>query len=141
MCLPCAQPPPLDPFFAPPPNITRGDRISEHTAAFNVRRGRRREPNFTKKRIPVLGLTSPWARAPLCKGHVGRIRFFGVGAADRKVCPTANFVVRYTKKETNAEMKEGQQEARELSASNYGCNEWWLLLEPTAEPSAKRLRR
>ena len=44
-------------------------------------------------------------------------------------------------KETNAEMKEGQQEARELSASNYGCNEWWLLLEPTAEPSAKRLRR
>ena len=54
---------------------------------------------------------------------------------------TANFVVRYTKKETNAEMKEGQQEARELSASNYGCNEWWLLLEPTAEPSAKRLRR
>ena len=59
----------------------------------------------------------------------------------RKVCPTANFVVRYTKKETNAEMKEGQQEARELSASNYGCNEWWLLLEPTAEPSAKRLRR
>ena len=86
-------------------------------------------------------LTSPWARAPLCKGHVGRIRFFGVGAADRKVCPTANFVVRYTKKETNAEMKEGQQEARELSASNYGCNEWWLLLEPTAEPSAKRLRR
>ena len=52
--------------------------------------------------------------------------------------PTANFVVQ---KETNAEMKEGQQEARELSASNYGCNEWWLLLEPTAEPSAKRLRR
>ena len=33
------------------------------------------------------------------------------------------------KKETNAEMKEGQQEARELSASNYGCNEWWLLLD------------
>ena len=55
---------------------------------------------------------------------MGRIRFFGVGAADRKVCPTANFVVRYTKKETNAEMKEGQQEARERSASNYGCNEW-----------------
>ena len=47
----------------------------------------------------------------------------------------------HLQKETNAEMKEGQQEARELSASNYGCNEWWLLLEPTAEPSAKRLRR
>ena len=36
----------------------------------------------------------------------------------------------HEEKETNAEMKEGQQEARELSASNYGCNEWWLLLEP-----------
>ena len=53
----------------------------------------------------------------------------------------ASLQARYTKKETNAEMKEGPQPARELSASNYGCNEWWLLLEPTAEPSAKRLRR
>ena len=31
--------------------------------------------------------------------------------------------------------------ACKLAADNYGCNEWWLLLEPTAEPSAKRLRR
>ena len=32
-----------------------------------------------------------------------------------KVCPTANFLVRYTKKETNGEMTEGGEEARELS--------------------------
>ena len=29
-------------------------------------------------------------------------------------------MLRYTKKETNGEMKEGQEEARELSARNYG---------------------
>ena len=40
------------------------------------------------------------------------------------------FVVRYTKKETNGEMAEGTEEARELSAGNYGRDEWWLLLNP-----------
>ena len=34
------------------------------------------------------------------------------------------------KKETNGEMKEGAEEARELSASNYGRDEWWVLLDP-----------
>ena len=47
-----------------------------------------------------------------------------------KLCPTANFLLRYTKKETNGEMKEGQEEARELLARNYGRDEWWLLLDP-----------
>ena len=27
-------------------------------------------------------------------------------------------------------MKEGQEEARELAARNYGRKEWWLLLDP-----------
>ena len=27
-------------------------------------------------------------------------------------------------------MKEGQEEARELAARNYGREEWWLLLDP-----------
>lgn len=62
--------------------------------------------------------------------HIARVRFFGVSAAWKKVCPTANFLLRYTKKETNAEMKEGQEEARELSADNYGRDEWWVLLDP-----------
>ena len=62
--------------------------------------------------------------------HIGRVRFFGVSAADKRACPTANFKLRFTKKETNSEMKEGQEEARELAARNYGREEWWLLLDP-----------
>ena len=65
--------------------------------------------------------------------HMGRVRFFGVNAKWRKVCPTANFLVRYTKKETNGEMAEGAEEARELSAANYGRDEWWVLLDPVDE--------
>lgn len=34
------------------------------------------------------------------------------------------------KKETNGDMTEGQEEARELSARNYGRDEWWVLLDP-----------
>ena len=42
------------------------------------------------------------------------------------MCPTANFLLHYTKKETYSAMTEGQEEARELSASNYGRDEWWV---------------
>ena len=73
-------------------------------------------------------------RAPALR-HIGRVRFFGVSAADKKACPTANFKLRFTKKETNSEMKEGQEEVRELAARNYGRDEWWLLLDPVVEPS------
>ena len=68
--------------------------------------------------------------------HIGRVRFFGVTskAWRLKLCPTANFLIWYTKKETNSEMKEGQEEARELSAANYGREEWWVLLDPVPEP-------
>ena len=62
--------------------------------------------------------------------------FVGVSAKWRKACPTANFLVRYTKKETNGEMTEGQEEARVLSAANYGRDEWWLLLNPVQESEA-----
>ena len=53
-------------------------------------------------------------------------------AAWKKVCPTANFLLHYTKKETYSAMTEGQEDARELSASNYGRDEWWVLLEPVS---------
>ena len=43
--------------------------------------------------------------------RMGRVRFFGVGAKWRKVCPTANFLLRYTKKETDGAMAEGTEEA------------------------------
>ena len=59
---------------------------------------------------------------------------------NKKACPTANcvslrFKLRFTKKETNSEMKEGQEEVRELAARNYGRDELWLLLDPVVEPS------
>jgi hypothetical protein len=63
--------------------------------------------------------------------HVGRVRFFGVGNRWKKVCPTANFVVRYSKKETNGAMSDGVMEGLELSQINYGRHEWWLLLDRT----------
>ena len=68
--------------------------------------------------------------------HVGRVRFHGVSKGWLKVCPTANYLLRYTKKQTNGDMTEGQEEARELSASNYGRDEWWVLLDPIAEASS-----
>ena len=53
----------------------------------------------------------------------------------RYICPTANFLVRYTKKETNGELTEGLEEAR-VSAANYGRDEWWLLLDLVQEAEA-----
>ena len=38
-------------------------------------------------------------------------------------------MVRYTKKETNGEFKDGSEEARELCTANYGHDEWWVLLD------------
>ena len=66
-------------------------------------------------------------RAPALR-HIGRVRFSSVSLLqNKKACPTANFKLRFTKKETNSEMKEGQEEVRELAARNYGRDEWWLL--------------
>ena len=61
--------------------------------------------------------------------HVGKVRFFGVGAKWKKQCETANFLVYYTKKDTGGLLN--GEEARELSSRNYGTDEWWLLLDPT----------
>ena len=61
--------------------------------------------------------------------HVGKVRFFGVGAKWKKQCETANFLVYYTKKDTGGLLN--GEEARELSSRNYGPDEWWLLLDPT----------
>ena len=58
--------------------------------------------------------------------HVGKVRFFGVGAKWKKQCETANFLVYYTKKDTGGLLN--GEEARELSSRNYGTDEWWLLL-------------
>ena len=62
--------------------------------------------------------------------YVGKIKLYGVSAACKKACPSANFLVKYGKKETGGAL-EGD-EALELTEANYGRDEWWLLLEPSA---------
>ena len=54
-----------------------------------------------------------------------------VGKTDQKKVPTATHVVEFKKKETNNKDLVGK-EAAELSPANYGPDEWWLLLEPSA---------
>ena len=50
----------------------------------------------------------------------------------KKSCQEANFLVSYTKKDTNDSALGGRDEALELAAHNYGRDEWWLLLEPVS---------
>ena len=55
---------------------------------------------------------------------------FGASDSWKQDSPTANFLIKYTKKETGNAL-EGD-EALELTAANstYGRDEWRLLLEP-----------
>ena len=46
----------------------------------------------------------------------------------KKVCPSANFLIKYAKKETDNAL-DGDS-ALELTSANYGRDEWWLLLDP-----------
>ena len=62
--------------------------------------------------------------------YIGKIKLYGVSEACKKACPSANFLVKYTKKEIGSAL-EGD-EALELTKANYGRDEWWLLLEPSA---------
>ena len=64
--------------------------------------------------------------------YMGRIKLFGVSASWQKVCTSANFLVRYAKKETDNAL-DGDS-AIELATHNYGRDEWWLLLD--AAPAA-----
>ena len=61
--------------------------------------------------------------------YIGKIKLYGVSEACKKACPSANFLVKYTKKETGSAL-EGD-EALELTKANYWRDEWWLLLEPS----------
>jgi hypothetical protein len=60
--------------------------------------------------------------------YLGRIKLFSVSPAWKKVCPSANFLVKYAKKETGNAL-DGDS-ALELATHNYGRDEWWLLLDP-----------
>ena len=56
----------------------------------------------------------------------------GGGVRWTKSCQGTNFLVSYTKKDTNDSALGGRDEALELAAHNYGRDEWWLLLDPVS---------
>ena len=60
--------------------------------------------------------------------YIGRVKLFGVSAAWKKACPSANFIIKYSKTETGNAL-DGDS-AIELATHNYGVDEWWLLLDP-----------
>ena len=63
--------------------------------------------------------------------YMGRIKLFGVSAAWKKACPSANFLVKFTKRETDNALD--GDEGLELAAHNYGCDEWWVLLNEVTD--------
>ena len=60
--------------------------------------------------------------------YMGKIHSYGLSEAWQKLCPNANFLVKYTKGEAG-DVLGGCTEAVELTAEKYGHDEWWLLLE------------
>ena len=52
----------------------------------------------------------------------------GVSDAWKANLPNANFLIKYTRKDTG-DVLQGD-EARVLTMRNYGPGEWWLLLDP-----------
>ena len=61
----------------------------------------------------------------------GKIKLYGVLEAWKEACPNANFLIKYTKKDTDSTLQ--GDEARELTVRNYGPGEWWLLLDSVGE--------
>ena len=63
-----------------------------------------------------------------CTGwFVGRVARNRVTTKDRRGVPTANYIVRYTAKQTNGKIN--GLVACELSVRTYGHSQWWVLLQ------------
>ena len=63
-----------------------------------------------------------------CTGwFVGRVARNRVTTRDRRGVPTANYIVRYTAKQTNGKLN--GLVACELSVRTYGHSQWWVLLQ------------
>ena len=58
---------------------------------------------------------------------VGRVTRNRVTARDRREVPTANYVIRFTARQTNGQL-DGLV-ACELSARTYGIDQWWVMLQ------------
>ena len=66
--------------------------------------------------------------------YMGHVQRRGAPAKDKKKTPSANFVVKYTKKLTGGKL-EGKVSC-ELSANLYGAENWSVLLKRNAPASA-----
>ena len=75
-------------------------------------------------------LPPPSPRSSCSARLMGTVQNFGVGPVWKQ--PDATHIVKYQCKDTGTRALEGRV-ACKLAADNYGCNEWWVLLEP--EPS------
>ena len=67
---------------------------------------------------------------------VGRVAHNRVTTRDRRGVPTANYIVRYTAKQTNGQI-DGLV-ACELSARTYGDSQWWVLLQRSGAGLCRR---
>ena len=67
---------------------------------------------------------------------VGRVAHNRVTARDKRGVPTANYIVRYTAKQTNGQI-DGLV-ACELSARTYGASQWWVLLQRSGADLCRR---
>ena len=82
--------------------------------------------------VPLWALHEPACKRPWTRSrYVGTIKLYDVSPAWKKRCPTASFLFKYTKQGTNNAL-EGD-EVLELTAANYGPEEWWLLLNPVVQ--------
>ena len=61
---------------------------------------------------------------------IGRVQSRNLSDADLKKSPSANFVIKYSSKETNKVLS--GLEARELSALTHGPTRWWVELQKKA---------
>lgn len=61
---------------------------------------------------------------------IGRVQSRNLSDADLKKTPSANFVIKYSSKETNKVLS--GLEARELSALTHGPTRWWVELQKKA---------
>ena len=66
--------------------------------------------------------------------YIGKIKLYGVSEACKKACPSANFLVKRSipRRRPAVCWRASGDEALELTKANYGRDEWWLLLEPSA---------
>ena len=61
---------------------------------------------------------------------IGCVQSRNFSAADLTKTPSANFVIKYSSKETNKALH--GKEARELSATTHGPTRWWVELKKKA---------